>query len=120
MTMMMLVFAHGKLWIRSSGARQLRLAPRYVYCDFVASKCQAPSWYMQQIFLSRDAAVRRLLSRKRELLSEAMQPDTAESDAHVAADIAEIERLLLDVKAGRVNDFEFVEHGGAIVHVYVS
>jgi len=75
---------------------------------------------MQQIFVSRDAAVRRLLSRKRELMSEAMQIDPAESDAHLAAVIAEIERLLLDVKAGRVRVFELVEHGGTILRVYIS
>jgi len=75
---------------------------------------------MQQIFVSRDAAIRRLLSRKSELMSEAMQIDPAESDAHLAAVIVEIERLLLDVKAGRVRVFELVEHGGAILRVYVS
>lgn len=79
-----------------------------------------PSWHMQQIFVSRDAAVKRLLLRKRELMSEATQLDMVESDAQLVAAIAEIERLLLDVKAGRVRTFELVEHGGAILHVYVS
>jgi hypothetical protein len=53
-------------------------------------------------------------------MSEAMQSDTAQSDARLAVAIAAIERLLLDVKAGRVRTFELVEHGGAILHVYVS
>jgi hypothetical protein len=75
---------------------------------------------MQQIFVSRDAAVKRLLLRKRELMSEATQLDMVESDAQLAAAIAEIERLLLDVKAGRVRVFELVEHGGAILRIYVT
>lgn len=52
---------------------------------------------MQKIFMSRDAAVQRLLYRKRELLHEAEDVKWAGTDAGLPKDLADTEQLWLDV-----------------------
>jgi hypothetical protein len=75
---------------------------------------------MRQIFLSRDRAIELLMYRKRESGGEPMGKLPAESGAYSAAVMTDIQRLVLDVKAGRLHAFELAEPDGNILRVYVS
>lgn len=75
---------------------------------------------MQEIFTSRDAAVLRLLYRKRELLHEAENVGWAGTDAGLSEQLADIERLLLDVRAARLAVFDMVGRDNTVVRIYIS
>jgi hypothetical protein len=75
---------------------------------------------MRQIFLSGNRAVEPITYRKRESVDEPMGKMPAESGAYSAAVITDIQRLVLDVKTGRLNAFELAESDGNILPVYVS
>jgi hypothetical protein len=74
---------------------------------------------MQQLFVSRDGAVRRLLERKRQLMGEATPMESIESSTSRAAAIEEVDRLLLDVRAGRTDVFELTDGTGEISRIYI-
>lgn len=75
---------------------------------------------MRQIFLSRDRAVELLMYRKHESVDEIMGKVPSESGAYRAAAMTDIQRLVLDVKAGRLHAFDLAEPDGSILRVYVS
>jgi hypothetical protein len=77
-------------------------------------------YHMQQIFLSRQRAVHELLLRSRELMNETMPTGSVHSDRSDNAAIAHTEQLVLDVRAGRLHIFEFVDRDGTVLRVYVS
>jgi hypothetical protein len=74
---------------------------------------------MQQLFVSRDGAVRRLLERKRQLMGEATPMESIESSTSRAAAIEEVDRLVLDVRAGRTDVFELTDGTGEISRIYI-
>jgi hypothetical protein len=74
---------------------------------------------MQQLFVSRDGAVRRLLERKRQLMGEATPMESIESSTSRAAAIEKVDRLVLDVRAGRTDVFELTDGTGEISRIYV-
>ena len=74
---------------------------------------------MQQLFVSRDGAVRRILERKRQLMGEATPMESIESSTSRAAAIEEVDRLVLDVRAGRTDVFELTDGTGEISRIYV-
>jgi hypothetical protein len=68
---------------------------------------------MEQIFVSRASAIERLLERRRDLMSE------VEYNPSLAHAIVDVERLLLDVRAGRLNVFQFTDSIGQISRIYI-
>ncbi|EUC20339.1 hypothetical protein PMI06_010019 [Burkholderia sp. BT03] len=68
---------------------------------------------MEQIFVSRASAIQRLLARRRELMSE------VEYNPSLAYSIVDVEQLLLDVRAGRLNVFQFTDGMGQICRIFI-
>ena len=68
---------------------------------------------MEQIFVSRASAIERLLERRQDLMSE------VEYNPSLAHAIVDVERLLLDVRAGRLNVFQFTDTMGQISRIYI-
>ncbi|WP_172166712.1 hypothetical protein [Paraburkholderia elongata] len=68
---------------------------------------------MEQLFVSRASAIERLLERRRELTSE------VEFNPSLAVAIEDVERLLLHVRAGRLDVFEFADGTGEISRIYI-
>ena len=68
---------------------------------------------MEQIFVSRASAIERLLERRRDLMSE------VEYNPSLAHAIVDVERLLLDVRAGRLNVFQFTDGMGQICRIFI-
>ncbi|SIT43971.1 conserved hypothetical protein [Paraburkholderia piptadeniae] len=68
---------------------------------------------MEQIFVSRASAIQRLLERRRDLLSD------VEFNPSLAYSIADVEQLLLDVRAGRLNVFQFTDGMGQICRIFI-
>jgi hypothetical protein len=60
------------------------------------------------------------MHRKRNPDDEAMVKVPVESGAYSAAVMTDIQRLVLDVKAGRLHAFELAEPDGTRLRVYVS
>ena len=53
-------------------------------------------------------------------MNETMPTGSVHSDRSDNAAIAHTEQLVLDVRAGRLHIFEFVERDGTVLRVYVS
>ena len=68
---------------------------------------------MEQIFVSRASAIERLLERRQDLKSE------VEYNPSLAVALVDIERLLLDVRAGRLNVFQFADSMGQLSRIYI-
>jgi hypothetical protein len=68
---------------------------------------------MEQIFVSRASAIQRLLERRRELTSE------VEYNSSLAYSIVDVEQLLLDVRAGRLNVVQFTDGMGQICRIFI-
>jgi hypothetical protein len=68
---------------------------------------------MEQIFVSRASAIQRLLERRRDLLSD------VEFNPSLAYSIADVEQLLLDVRAGRLNVFQFTDGMGQTCRIFI-
>ncbi|MBC8738564.1 hypothetical protein F6X40_17540 [Paraburkholderia sp. UCT31] len=72
-----------------------------------------------QMFVSRRRAVQELVTRRR-LLTEELEQAKPPDCAALENGISDLERLILDVRAGRLNVFELVDKGGAVTRVFVS
>ncbi|BFG81455.1 hypothetical protein PTKU46_94890 [Paraburkholderia terrae] len=68
---------------------------------------------MEQIFVSRASAIQRLLERRRELMSD------VDHSPSLAYSIVDIEQLLLDVRAGRLNVFQFTDGMGQTYRIFI-
>ena len=68
---------------------------------------------MEQIFVSRASAIQRLLERRRDLMSE------TECNPSLVHAIADVEQRLLDVRAGRLNVFQFTDGMGQICRIFI-
>jgi len=68
---------------------------------------------MEQIFVSRASAIARLLERRRDLVSE------VEFNPSLAVAVDDIERLLLQVRTGRLHMFDFTDSTGQVFRIYV-
>ncbi|WP_429451115.1 hypothetical protein [Paraburkholderia sp. WC7.3g] len=75
--------------------------------------------YMQQFFISRDGAVWRLFGRKRQLMDEAALMESVESTASRAAAIEDVDRLVLDIRAGRIEVFVLADSTGELLRIYI-
>ncbi|HKR46157.1 MAG TPA: hypothetical protein VJU59_41945 [Paraburkholderia sp.] len=68
---------------------------------------------MEQIFVSRASAIQRLLERRRNLMSEIGY------NPSLVCSIGDVEQLLLDVRAGRLNVFQFTDDMGQICRIFI-
>ncbi|HVE07804.1 MAG TPA: hypothetical protein VNE00_11170 [Paraburkholderia sp.] len=72
---------------------------------------------MERMFLTRASAIERIMLRRRSLLDTLNARDASGADT-LNAELTELERLLLDVRAGRAH--EFVLQGDAPLHCFVT
>ena len=68
---------------------------------------------MEQFFVSRASAIARLLERRRDLVSE------VEFNPSLAGAVDDIERLLLQVRTGRLHTFDFADSTGQVSRIYI-
>ena len=72
---------------------------------------------MEEVFTSRSSAVARIMSARAGLLKDS--DAAALSGGDKAARLERLERLLFDVRAGRINDFTMPTANGE-VRIFVS
>jgi hypothetical protein len=72
---------------------------------------------MERMFLTRPSAIERIMLRRREVGDALNARDVSGADA-LNAELVELERLLLDVRAGRA--IEFVLQGAEPLHYFVT
>jgi hypothetical protein len=65
---------------------------------------------MESLFLTRTRAIEKIMVRRR-IVSDALDGRHATDTDALHAELAELERLLLDVRAGRANEFLLQEEG---------
>ncbi|MFC0401929.1 hypothetical protein [Paraburkholderia rhizosphaerae] len=71
---------------------------------------------MERLFLTRSRAIEKIMVRRR-VVSDALDDRHATDTDALRAELAELERMLLDVRAGRAN--EFVIHESVAQHCFV-
>ncbi len=72
---------------------------------------------MERIFLTRKRAIEKIMNRRQSLIGRSDSRDAAGGDK-ARDELAEVDRLLLDIRAGRVVDF--ILEDDPAVHVFVS
>ncbi|MFC0698496.1 hypothetical protein [Paraburkholderia humisilvae] len=71
---------------------------------------------MERMFLTRSRAIEKIMVRRR-IVNDALDSRHATDTDALRAELAELERLLLDVRSGRA--IEFVLHESVAQHCFV-
>jgi hypothetical protein len=72
---------------------------------------------MERLFLTRARAIEKIMVRRR-IVSDALDDRHAKNADGLRAELTELERVLLDVRAGRATEF-VLEEQAAAVHCFV-
>ncbi|MFP3637794.1 hypothetical protein [Paraburkholderia sp. SIMBA_054] len=75
---------------------------------------------MEQYFVSRRSAVRRIVAERQALIKDQEQRSFTVSRDNIDARLAELSRLLVDVRAARLVDIQVPTAGGGRVRLLVT
>jgi len=69
---------------------------------------------MEEFFVSQSSAISRIVAARQALLKDASDGRSSDNVREHAATLGELERLLFDVRAGRITDFSMPAGSGRV------